>query len=158
MPESQMHSFKTYSDYRKRTLSILQTTQDPCLLFRRDENELEGLVCTQADDTRWAGASNRHKEEENGSIELPNKLRSNIEIKLSRFNGIEIDNKPDDEELLMNQSNIYLNLKRENFPMNCLSMNFAVFEQNTLIWDFLQCFLPSYMWQYQRNIRKKIYE
>lgn len=43
-PESRMHWFKTYSDYRKHTLSKSQTTLEPFLLLRRNENDLELLV------------------------------------------------------------------------------------------------------------------
>lgn len=64
-PESPMHWFKTYTEYHTRTLSTSQITLGSCLLFRRNENQLEGLAGSQVDDTISVATSNFYENDYN---------------------------------------------------------------------------------------------
>lgn len=90
MPESPMHWFKTYIDYHKNTLSMSQSKLDPCLLYRSNEEGVNGIIGIQVDDTICAGTSSFLDEEKLRSKEFPSKGKETISSTAVRFNGVEL--------------------------------------------------------------------
>lgn len=56
MPESPMHWYSTYIDYYKTRMGMMQLPLDPCLIYKKDNSSLVGLLGLQVDDTLYAGA------------------------------------------------------------------------------------------------------
>lgn len=83
-----MHRFKIYSGYHKRTLSMLQTTLEPCLIFCQIGKELVRLISIQADDFICTGNSSSPIGEEKRLIEFRKKESSNIGIEMSQLNSV----------------------------------------------------------------------
>lgn len=50
VPEAGNHWYKTYHDHHTEKLGMIESTYDPCLLYRRDANELS-MIGLQTDDT-----------------------------------------------------------------------------------------------------------
>lgn len=54
MPDSPIHWFKTYSDYHKTYLKMIQSKLDLFGMIRRNEGKLEGILGILADDPNCA--------------------------------------------------------------------------------------------------------
>lgn len=104
MPEAPVHWFKTYIDYHREKLNMRGATIDPCLMYRRSETGLDGVIGIRVDDTICAGSHEFAKEEERCSREFPSKSWIEIGRKSERFNGVEISVCDDGEKIIMNQS------------------------------------------------------
>lgn len=57
MPEAPLYWFQTYLDYHEIALSMSQTMLDPCVLYRKKERKLEGIIRIQVEDTFCAGTT-----------------------------------------------------------------------------------------------------
>ena len=94
MPESPMHWFTTYVDYHRTSLDMEQVPFDPCLLFHRTDERLQGIVSLQVDDTLYACTEEFAEKEEKVSTKFPSKGRTPIETEPVRYNGIDLHKIP----------------------------------------------------------------
>ncbi len=84
LPENGVHWFEPYVSHHHDVLRMQSTETDPCLLFRFKEKEkLDGLVCSQVDDSIGAGSEHFLKEEDKASKAfkskgLPSKTSSTL--------------------------------------------------------------------------------
>lgn len=57
MPESPMNCFKVHKDYDMEKLQMTSTTLDPCLLFRRGKDIIDGIIGVHVHGTICASTS-----------------------------------------------------------------------------------------------------
>lgn len=55
IPESPMHWYTTYVGHHESKSDMQQPPVGPCLMYKRDETQLFGLMALQGDDTLYAG-------------------------------------------------------------------------------------------------------
>ena len=94
IPESGLHWYLTYLSHHLDTLDMIRTTVDPCVLVRKVNGTLDGLIILQVEDSLGIGSKEILKDEELGSKQFLCKERSMIEpggIPTS-FNGLTITN------------------------------------------------------------------
>ena len=60
MPESPMHWYTTYAGHHKEKMGMEQLPIDACLMYKRNNDTLEGLLGLQVDDTLYAGTLEFH--------------------------------------------------------------------------------------------------
>lgn len=64
IPESGLHWYQTYVKYHLEQLGMNRSRAYPCLLIRRKEEQLEGLIILQVDDSLAVVTANFLREEE----------------------------------------------------------------------------------------------
>lgn len=92
IPESGLHWYLTYVNHHKKALGMKQTKFDPCVLYRRVENKLEGLTTLQVDDSYGFGVKAFLDKEDEKSKKFITKPRINLSAGSKRdFNGFVIE-------------------------------------------------------------------
>lgn len=91
IPESGLHWYITYSQHHKNDLGMTPTRYDPCLLYLRSENGLQGLTTLQVDDSFGFGANEFLEKEETSMKKFISKPRYDMkEGDFKDFNGMNI--------------------------------------------------------------------
>ena len=90
IPESGLHWYLTYLSHHLETLGMHRATADPCVLIKRSNNEIEGLILLQVDDSLGFCTPNFMEDEERASTVFRCKPRTPISTKPISFNGIYI--------------------------------------------------------------------
>ena len=67
LTDSPGYWWQAFKKYHTEDLSFMQSVLDPCLFYRKDKNQLQGIVGTLVDDTLAAGNEEFSLEEENRS-------------------------------------------------------------------------------------------
>lgn len=88
IPESGLHWYLTYLDHHTGTLGMNRSNIDPCVLCRRTESGLDGIVLLQVDDSLGFGTPQFLADEEKGSSKFNSKPRTTLTEKPTSFNGI----------------------------------------------------------------------
>jgi len=91
IPESGLHWFVSYSGHHKKNLGMQSTKFDPCVLYRRNNSELEGITVLQVDDSFGFGKKSFLNDEDTTGEKYLSKPREILKIGSSHdFNGLEI--------------------------------------------------------------------
>lgn len=85
-----MHWFNNYLDHHKRALDVTQLPGDPCLMYRRSNQDLQIIVPLQVEDTLYAATESFSRKEDAKAQEFPSKSTTVIGKKKIRFNGVDI--------------------------------------------------------------------
>lgn len=88
MPESPMHWYKTYVEHQKTRLGMQKTFLDPCFMYKRDGNTLDGILGLQVDDTLYAGATEFARLEKKSKA-FPRKGSTMIRNERVHFKGMD---------------------------------------------------------------------
>lgn len=88
IPESGLHWFVTYHDHHINTLNMIPSIVDPCVLYRRNGNDLDGMTALQVDDSVGFGSPTFLKDEEKTADKFKSKAQIILEPgKEGTFNG-----------------------------------------------------------------------
>lgn len=89
LPESGVCWYNTYSGHHRDVLNMKSTATDPCFLYRHNKNEdLDGMVCLQVDDSIGSGSSEFLEQEEKESKIFNSKGQTILkENQDTKFNG-----------------------------------------------------------------------
>lgn len=90
IPESGLNWYLTYLEYHTEKLGMVRATTDPCVLIRREDRALKGLVMLQVDDTLMLGDDDFITEEQAAVEEFKSKDRVFISKASIDVNGIKI--------------------------------------------------------------------
>ena len=88
IPESGLHWYLTYLAHHLDTLHMTRARCDPCVLIRRSNDRLDGLILLQVDDSLGIGTPKFWEDEEIGSKSFRCKPRTKLSEKPTSFNGI----------------------------------------------------------------------
>ena len=102
IPEAGLYWFVTYSDHHKHKLGMQCTSFDPCVLYRRDNNNFTGLTVLQVDDSYGFGSKDFLDKEENTKHNFICKPRETLQEGECRdFNGFIIRSNSDGSHSLV---------------------------------------------------------
>lgn len=90
MPAASVHWLKTYSDYHKMTLKMLQTNTYPRLMVRKTGNAHKGIIWIWVDDTICGATMEFARKEERAPQDFPSRGRVQIGEEGETFNGVEL--------------------------------------------------------------------
>lgn len=90
IPESGLHWYLTYLNHHLQTLGMKRSKVDPCVLYRRTGQKLEGIIVLQVDDSLGAGMETFLNEESQASKAFRCKERTPVNETPVVFNGISI--------------------------------------------------------------------
>lgn len=90
IPESGLHWYMTYLEYHMDKLDMKRTTADPCVLVKRRNGKLSGLVALQVDDSLTLGDDAFLEEEEQSSGTFKSKERIMLGTEVMAFNGVRV--------------------------------------------------------------------
>ena len=88
IPESGLHWYLTYLEHHLVELNMDRVKTDPCVLVRRNGQNLEGMVALQVDDSLAMGTASFMSDEEIASSKFICKPRSLLTNKPLTFNGL----------------------------------------------------------------------
>lgn len=90
IPESGLHWYLTYLSHHVDNLGMNRARTDPCLLYRHKDNEIDGIILLQVDDTLGIATERFLKDEEKESKAFRCKERVVVGKTPISFNGLQL--------------------------------------------------------------------
>lgn len=90
IPESGLHWYMSYLTHHLESLNMVKSKVDPCVLIKRTNDKLTGMILLQVDDSLGFGNKDFLAEEEMASTQFKSKPRSSLTTAPSSFNGLTI--------------------------------------------------------------------
>lgn len=110
IPEGRLHCYWTYLDHNIERLGMNRTTIDPCILFKCDNNGLNGMVILPVEDSFDLEVEAFRKDEEEAASVFRGNPWPFLQSETTTFNGTRLSQQKDGS-IKIEQSDKIFNLK-----------------------------------------------